>query len=190
MRRPASASPQRADRLARAGVNCQHCGKARVSYHSAVIQEGLSNCARADDMYRAWFPGRKIQVGEVLAKPSKRRCGFRRRRTASEKSASQCKWRQTFRVSATHSRPSARSLLRASAVIQRSQKHGNCILGRCPNHRRKVREPSQVRGEIESMLNEQAAAPLGGLVGVKLINVLEMNVALADRYAPAPAAAK
>ena len=35
------------------------------------------------------------------------------------------------------------------------------------------RDPIQVRAEIEEMLQEKAAAPLGGLVGVKLVNVLE-----------------
>jgi K+-transporting ATPase ATPase C chain len=44
------------------------------------------------------------------------------------------------------------------------------------------REPAEVRKEIEAMLNEQAAAPLGGLVGVQLVNVLEMNIALQKRY--------
>jgi K+-transporting ATPase ATPase C chain len=52
------------------------------------------------------------------------------------------------------------------------------------------REPSDVHHEIETMLQEKAFAPLGGLVGVKLINVLEMNLALANRYEPTPAAAK
>ena len=32
------------------------------------------------------------------------------------------------------------------------------------------------------MLDEKAEAPLGGLVGVKLVNVLEINLALRDRY--------
>ena len=40
------------------------------------------------------------------------------------------------------------------------------------------------------MLQERASAPLGGLVGVKLINVLEMNLALIDRYEPAAPATK
>ncbi|HEX4000119.1 MAG TPA: potassium-transporting ATPase subunit C [Pirellulales bacterium] len=47
-----------------------------------------------------------------------------------------------------------------------------------------------VRGEIEAMLQDHATAPLGGLVGGKLINVLEMNLALRDRYEPAGPAAK
>jgi potassium-transporting ATPase KdpC subunit len=46
------------------------------------------------------------------------------------------------------------------------------------------RDPSQVRGEIEGMLREKARAPFGGLAGVELINVLEINLALNDRYRP------
>ena len=52
------------------------------------------------------------------------------------------------------------------------------------------RDEPQVRGEIESMLQEHATVPIGGLVGVKLINVLEMNLALTDRYQQASPAAK
>ena len=44
------------------------------------------------------------------------------------------------------------------------------------------RDAAQVRKEIEGMLNDRAEAPLAGLVGVKLVNVLEMNLALRDRY--------
>jgi K+-transporting ATPase ATPase C chain len=39
-----------------------------------------------------------------------------------------------------------------------------------------------VRKEIEALLDEKAAAPFGGLIGVKLINVLEVNLALRERY--------
>jgi K+-transporting ATPase ATPase C chain len=50
------------------------------------------------------------------------------------------------------------------------------------------RDPAQVRKEIEDLLRQQAEAPLGGLVGVDLINVLEVNLALRERYgAQAPA---
>jgi len=42
-----------------------------------------------------------------------------------------------------------------------------------------------VRKQIESMLREKAEAPLGGLVGVDLVNVLEVNLALRQRYLPA-----
>src|SRR5262249_40637952 len=44
------------------------------------------------------------------------------------------------------------------------------------------RDEVQVRKEIGDLLHEHAEAPLGGLVGVKLVNVLEMNLALRDRY--------
>jgi len=37
---------------------------------------------------------------------------------------------------------------------------------------------SQVRQQIEKLLQEKAEAPLNGLVGVKLVNVLEVNLAL------------
>ena len=44
------------------------------------------------------------------------------------------------------------------------------------------RDVGSVRKEIEELLNKTAEAPLGGLVGVKLVNVLETNLALKDRY--------
>ncbi|MBV8346672.1 MAG: potassium-transporting ATPase subunit C [Mycolicibacterium sp.] len=44
------------------------------------------------------------------------------------------------------------------------------------------RDEGTIRREVESVLNENATAPLGGLAGVKLINVLEMNLALRNRY--------
>ena len=47
------------------------------------------------------------------------------------------------------------------------------------------RDPGQLRKEIEQVLNDKAGAPLGGLVGVKLVNVLEVNLALRDRYGSA-----
>lgn len=40
---------------------------------------------------------------------------------------------------------------------------------------------AQVRQEIETLLHEKADAPLGGLAGVPLINVLEVNLALPDQ---------
>jgi K+-transporting ATPase ATPase C chain len=43
--------------------------------------------------------------------------------------------------------------------------------------------PAVIRKEIQDLLNQKAEAPLGGLVGVKLVNVLEVNLALHDRYA-------
>jgi K+-transporting ATPase ATPase C chain len=44
------------------------------------------------------------------------------------------------------------------------------------------RSPAQLRGEIEALLRERAEAPLGGLVGGDLINVLEVNLLLRQRY--------
>jgi K+-transporting ATPase ATPase C chain len=44
------------------------------------------------------------------------------------------------------------------------------------------RNEAEVRREIESLLREKASAPLGGLVGVDLVNVLEINLALRERY--------
>lgn len=44
------------------------------------------------------------------------------------------------------------------------------------------RAPSQVRAEVEGLLREKTEAPLGGLVGTELINVLEVNLALRHRY--------
>jgi K+-transporting ATPase ATPase C chain len=44
------------------------------------------------------------------------------------------------------------------------------------------KDKAGIQKEIDELLNQRAEAPLGGLVGVKLINVLEMNLALRDRY--------
>jgi potassium-transporting ATPase KdpC subunit len=48
------------------------------------------------------------------------------------------------------------------------------------------RNPTQIREEVESLLHQMARAPFGGLAGVELINVLEVNLALEQRYRPAP----
>ena len=42
-------------------------------------------------------------------------------------------------------------------------------------------DQSQVRQQIEKLLQEKAEAPLNGLVGVKLVNVLEAQSGTADR---------
>jgi potassium-transporting ATPase KdpC subunit len=48
------------------------------------------------------------------------------------------------------------------------------------------RDPAQVHKEIEDLLQQDAEAPFGGLVGEKIINVLEVNLELRKRYgAPA-----
>jgi len=44
------------------------------------------------------------------------------------------------------------------------------------------RDMAQVRQEIEALLQQKKEAPLGGLVGVDLVNVLEVNLALRERY--------
>ena len=49
------------------------------------------------------------------------------------------------------------------------------------------RDPARVRAEIEDLVRSKARAPLGGLVGEPLVNVLEVNLELRARYgAPAP----
>jgi K+-transporting ATPase ATPase C chain len=52
------------------------------------------------------------------------------------------------------------------------------------------RDKAAMRKEIEDILNQKAEAPLGGLVGVPLINVLETNLALGDHFGVSPVAAK
>jgi K+-transporting ATPase ATPase C chain len=47
-------------------------------------------------------------------------------------------------------------------------------------------DKAQVRKEIEAMLNDTATAPFGGLAGVRLVNVLEINLALDERYPKKP----
>ena len=42
-------------------------------------------------------------------------------------------------------------------------------------------DKAAVRKSIEELLNQKAEAPFGGLAGVKLINVLEVNLALDQR---------
>ena len=47
-------------------------------------------------------------------------------------------------------------------------------------------DPAKVRQQIEAILQEKAFAPLGGLAGEKMINVLEVNLELRQRFgAPA-----
>jgi K+-transporting ATPase ATPase C chain len=43
-------------------------------------------------------------------------------------------------------------------------------------------DPAKVHSEIEMLLHQKAGAPLGGLAGVEMVNVLEMNLALKERY--------
>jgi K+-transporting ATPase ATPase C chain len=46
----------------------------------------------------------------------------------------------------------------------------------------KKRDAAEVRKEIEGLLQEKAHAPWGGLIGEKLVNVLEVNLELHKRY--------
>ncbi len=48
------------------------------------------------------------------------------------------------------------------------------------------RDPSVIRKDIELILQKNASAPLGGLVGEKFINVLEVNLELIKLYGPPP----
>ena len=44
------------------------------------------------------------------------------------------------------------------------------------------RDPVKVRAEIDKLLRDNAAAPFGGLAGEKLVNVLQINLALRQTY--------
>jgi potassium-transporting ATPase KdpC subunit len=46
----------------------------------------------------------------------------------------------------------------------------------------KKMDPKQVHDQIEQMLQTDASAPLGGLFGEKLVNVLQVNLQLATRF--------
>jgi K+-transporting ATPase ATPase C chain len=48
----------------------------------------------------------------------------------------------------------------------------------------KNRDQATVRKEIESLLRDNSSAPLGGLAGVPLVNVFDINVALRKQFAP------
>src|SRR5262245_20626906 len=52
------------------------------------------------------------------------------------------------------------------------------------------RNQAAVHREIEKLLHDKAEAPLGGLVGGDLVNVLEVNLVLKERYAWSPVANK
>lgn len=49
------------------------------------------------------------------------------------------------------------------------------------------RDPAQVRGEIEQILQDHAFAPMHGLWGEKIVNVLEVNLDLRQHYGAPPA---
>jgi len=43
-------------------------------------------------------------------------------------------------------------------------------------------DPQELHRQIEQLLRDKSRAPLGGLIGVPLVNVLDVNLALRDRY--------
>jgi potassium-transporting ATPase KdpC subunit len=49
------------------------------------------------------------------------------------------------------------------------------------------RDPTQVRQEIQQILEQHEFAPMHGLWGEKIVNVLELNLALRNRYGAPPA---
>lgn len=44
------------------------------------------------------------------------------------------------------------------------------------------RDEGKIREEIREILQKNSSAPLGGLIGVRLVNVLEINLALEDKF--------
>jgi K+-transporting ATPase ATPase C chain len=52
------------------------------------------------------------------------------------------------------------------------------------------RDVRQVTKEVEDLLHQKAEAPLGGLAGVELVNVLEVNLALKAHFKQSAAAAR
>ena len=46
------------------------------------------------------------------------------------------------------------------------------------------RDPAKTQKEIEDLLHQKTISPLGGIAGVDLVNVLEVNLALRERYGP------
>jgi len=47
-----------------------------------------------------------------------------------------------------------------------------------------VGDQAKIRASIEKLLNDKAAAPFGGAIGVPLVNILEVNIALRDQMRP------
>ncbi len=43
-------------------------------------------------------------------------------------------------------------------------------------------DPASVRSEIDDILQASASAPFGGLIGEKIVNVLQVNLALRTKY--------
>jgi K+-transporting ATPase ATPase C chain len=57
------------------------------------------------------------------------------------------------------------------------------VAGEKAGDEEKSKAEAKIRKEIEQLLQEKSFAPLGGLVGVPLVNVLEVNLALQQKYA-------
>jgi K+-transporting ATPase ATPase C chain len=49
------------------------------------------------------------------------------------------------------------------------------------------RDPAQVRNEIEQIVQFDVTAPFYGLVGEKMVNVMEVNLALRNHFGAPPA---
>ena len=49
------------------------------------------------------------------------------------------------------------------------------------------RDPAQIHQEIDQVLQERAFAPMYGLWGEQIVNVLEVNLELRKRYGAPPA---
>ncbi len=45
-----------------------------------------------------------------------------------------------------------------------------------------MRDPVQIRSEIEKIVQADAYAPMRGLFGEKMVNVLQLNLELCNRY--------
>jgi len=58
------------------------------------------------------------------------------------------------------------------------------------DEKEKATEIAKKKQEITEMLNSSAEAPFGGLAGVNLVNVLEINLALKRRYGTPPTAGR
>ena len=81
----------------------------------------------------------------------------------------------------------------ASAKARQTVPHA-ALTPRSRSRRRRVgqghkRDPVQVRHDIEDLLQQKAFAPGGGLLGVPMVNVLELNLELRKRYGESAGAA-
>ncbi len=56
------------------------------------------------------------------------------------------------------------------------------VAGEKATDEEKTKAEAKIRTEIEQLLQDKSFAPLGGLVGVPLVNVLEVNLVLQQKY--------